>query len=378
MIPSTNRRPRLAVVICLATLTAACGLPRSGPTKQEFLSSAVEREGNAFIVPVDDRVVRLTTLPTASGFSEAFRSAGVIPSDTISPGDVLSISIWENVDQGVLSGDQSRRTNLEQVQVDGQGFIFVPYAGRIRAAGDSPEALRQTITRQLETQTPDPQVLVTREAGDGATVSLIGKVGSQGVVALERPTRTLTSMLAKAGGVTIEPEITRITVIRDGRRGTIWLEDLYADPRNDIPLRPGDRILVEEDSRSFTAIGATGGQSRVTFETQTLSAIDAIAQVGGLSSNTADPTGIFILRDESAHVVSQITGHSGLKGDQRVAYIIDLTQPMGVFFARDFQIRDEDTIYVTEAPFVQWQKTISALTGTAGSVNSLSDLANGN
>jgi polysaccharide biosynthesis/export protein len=51
-----------------------------------------------------------------------------------------------------------------------------------------------------------------------------------------------------------------------------------------------------------------------------------------------------------------------------------LTQPNGMFLARDFQIRDEDLLYVTEAPFTQWDKTIAALTGSLSTVNRLSDL----
>ena len=43
--------------------------------------------------------------------------------------------------------------------------------------------------------------------------------------------------------------------------------------------------------------------------------------------------------------------------------------------ARDFAIRDGDTVYVTEAPFVQWQKSISALTGSVGAANSISTAA---
>jgi polysaccharide export outer membrane protein len=35
-----------------------------------------------------------------------------------------------------------------------------------------------------------------------------------------------------------------------------------------------------------------------------------------------------------------------------------------MFAARDFAIRDGDTVYVTEAPFVQFSKVISAITGT--------------
>ena len=166
-----------------------------------------------------------------------------------------------------------------------------------------------------------------------------------------------------------------MTVIRGKHRGKIWFQDLYDNPRLDIALRAGDRILVEEDSRAFTALGATGGQARVPFESQNLSALEAIAQVGGLQSQTADPTGIFVFRNEPDVVANVVMGRDDLQGAQRLVYVLDLTQPNGMFVARDFVIRDGDTLYVTEAPFTQWNKTISALTGSATSVNALTGLA---
>jgi polysaccharide biosynthesis/export protein len=200
-------------------------------------------------------------------------------------------------------------------------------------------------------------------------------VGAQGVYPIERPTRTLSAMLASAGGVGIEPSSAIVRVTRGGRTGQVWLEDLYANPALDIALRPGDRIVVEEDSRAFVALGATGAQSRVQFETQTLSAIEAIATVGGLSTNLADPTGVFVLRNEPAEIANAVLGRNDLVGDQRMVYVLDLTAPTGIFEARDFLIRDGDTVYVTEAPFVQWQKTLGAITGTANAAGSLSSAA---
>ena len=371
-------RAEVIALLAVMAVLAGCGLPRSGPSQNQIRSGAFERQGNAFVVQVDDRVTRATALPPAPGFPAAFANADLIGSDTIRPGDVLAISVWENVDQGVLANTGTNATQLNEVQVDGAGFIYVPYAGRIRAAGNTPEALRQSITRLLEAQTPDPQVTVARVAGDGATVSVIGSVGAQGVYALERPTRTLTAMLARAGGVVIEPEIAQVTVIRGNARAKVWLQDIYADPRNDIALRPDDRILVEEDTRSFTAIGATGGQHRVTFESQRLTAIEAIARVGGLDSNIADPKGVFIFRDEEPAVANAVLGRSDLTGPQRVVYLLNLTEPNGVFLARDFVIRDKDTLYVTEAPFVQWQKVLSAITGTVTPVATVANATNGN
>ncbi len=370
-----SRNWRLATLLVLATTLTACGLPRSGPNKQEIFSGSVQKQGDAFIVEVNDHVTQATAIVPAFGFSPAFINAGPVGSDTISAGDTLGLSIWENVDDGLLSVAGAGATVLNEVQVDGSGFIFVPYAGRIRAAGNTPEAIRRIITEKLNEQTPDPQVMVRRLAGDGATISITGSVGGQGIYAIERPTRNLTAMLARAGGVTIEPEIAQVTIFRGNQQGKVWFQDLYKQAEFDIALRAGDRILVEEDSRTFTALGATGSQNRVTFAAQALSAIEAIAQVGGLSTATADPTGVFVFRNESQEIASQVLGRTDLIGAQRMVYVLNLTEPNGVFTARDFVIRDGDTVYVTEAPFVQWSKTLSALTGTLGTAATLSNLA---
>jgi polysaccharide export outer membrane protein len=45
-----------------------------------------------------------------------------------------------------------------------------------------------------------------------------------------------------------------------------------------------------------------------------------------------------------------------------------------MFLARDFLIRDGDTVYVTEAPYVQWSKTLSALTGPLNTANAIDSL----
>ncbi len=372
--PATILWARRMALLVLVTGVAACGLPRVGPNKAEIFSGSVQEEGDAFIISVNDRVTRATAIVPSLGFDSSFTDAGVIGSDTIRPGDTLGVAIWENVEDGILATAGAPAV-LEEVQVDGSGFIFIPYAGRIRASGNTPEAIRRIITEKLAKQTPDPQVMVQRLAGDGATVTIIGAVSGQGVYPIERPTRTLSAMLARAGGVSISPEIARVKIIRGNKTGEIWFQDLFENQRFDIALRNGDRILVEEDSRSFTALGATGAQSRVRFETQTLSAIEAIAQVGGLDTATADPTGVFIFRNEAADISNQVLGRTDLIGAQRMVYVLNLTEPNGMFIARDFVIRDGDTVYVTEAPFVQWTKVLTAVTGTVGIADTLTTAA---
>lgn len=379
MAMSVSNGAKTMALCALVISLSACGLPRSGPSKSEIFSGSVLRGGDAFIVSVNPRVTRATSVMPAYGFDPGFTNAGVIGSDVIAAGDILSITVYENVtDEPLLGASGQRQSQLNEIQVDGQGMIFIPYAGRIKASGKSPEELRQIIASKLDTQTPDPQVIVSRVPGDGSTVTLSGAIGQQGVLPIERPTRTLSAMIAKAGGVSIDPETAIIRVTRGTHSGAVWLVDLYENPSLDIALRPGDMITVEEDRRSFVTMGATGSQSRVDFQTQTLSGIEALALVGGLNTSLADPTGVFIFRNEPAEIANAVLGRTDLVGAQRMVYVLDLTRPNGMFEARDFLVRDGDTLYVTEAPYVQWQKTISAITGAGSAANSLANVGTGN
>ena len=367
------RRVAKAMVasLCVAALAAGCTLPRSGPTAGEIEAAGNLPQYDMHIVPVTPGVAAASRTVEALGFGSEFVNAGPVSPDTISSGDTLSVRVWENVDAGLLAGVGQRATPIEALQVDQSGAIFMPYVGRVQAAGQTPDELRRTITEGLQDQTPDPQVEVVRAAGNGSTVSVMGGVQQPGVFPIDAPTRRLSAMLARAGGVAIVPDVAQIKLERGGQTGRIWLQDLYDNPRYDVALRPGDRVIVEEDRRSFTALGASTVQQRVPFNVRDMSAVEAIAAAGGLDGRSADPTGVFVFRQENAEVANRVLGRRDLVGPQRMAYLIDLTRPEGLFSAREFVIRDGDTLYVTEAPFASWSRVLAVATTTvslAGSV----------
>jgi len=72
-----------------------------------------------------------------------------------------------------------------------------------------------------------------------------------------------------------------------------------------------------------------------------------------------------------------VMGRADLKGEQRMIYVLNLTAPNGLFVARDFVIRDDDTIYVTEAPYAQWTKSISLIAGGLTPVANVATLTGG-
>jgi len=371
------RFARLCLAFVVIALVGGCALPRSGPSRAELLAPEALAAAGAEVVLVDARVVGATAPATKMGFGPAFRTADLVPADVVNRGDVLTLQVFENLrDEPLLSGQGQRFSVLQQLEVDDEGLIFVPYAGRLQAAGKTLDALRLTIRAALDGQTPDPQVMLVREAGDGATVTVAGAVGAQGVYPIERSTRRLSSMLARAGGVGIPPEVALVRVLRGSAAGQVWLGDLYANADLDIALRPGDRVTVEQDRRAYVALGATGTQTRVPFDAGELTTIEALAQAGGLDSNLADPTGIFVLRTEPARTAGAVLGRTDITAPTQILYLVDLTSPQGLFDAARFAIRDRDVVYVTEAPYVQWRKALEVITGNAAVAARIETLGN--
>ncbi len=373
MVTSGRLRALFSLLLTLMVV-GACGLPRTGPTTHEILASSVENGGTTHIVYVDDRVTRLASAEPEIGFSRAFLNAGNASVDRINAGDKLTITIWENVDNGLLANTGSNSTTLPDVQVDQLGNIFVPYAGVVRASGRTSEELRVEITRLLERQTPDPQVEVRRASGDGSTVSIVGGVATQGVYPIVPSTRRLLSMLATAGGVSLNPDVTQLSIHRGNNTARIWLQDLYDNPAYNIALHAGDEIVISQDRRYFTALGSTTAQKKMPFDEHSPNAVDALASIGGLNGTTANPRGVFVFRVEPASVANALLNTDEFTSPQRVAYVIDLTREDGIFIARNFNIINHDAIFVTQAPFVQWSALLQAVAGTAKTVDSLATI----
>lgn len=237
----------------------------------------------------------------------------------------------------------------------------MPYAGRLRAAGRTPAALAAAIRGALAGKTIDPQVDVFRVEAAGRMVSIQGRVRAPGLYPIEPDTQRLLAMLARAGGISEDPEVVLLRLRRGQESGAVWVQDLYDEPANNVPLRAGDALIAERDRRVFTALGAVGRQATVPFPSRDLSAAKALGAVGGLIDATADPTGVFVFRLEEAAVANRALPGPASPEPRRVVYLIDLTEPGGMFLAREFMMRDGDTLYVTNAPFTRWMKILQSV-----------------
>jgi len=98
----------------------------------------------------------------------------------------------------------------------------------------------------------------------------------------------------------------------------------------------------------------------IPFEEETITAMEAVSSMGGLSAARADPKGLLVLREyDRRHLNPDKPGPDM----PQVIFSLDLTNADGLFAARQFQINPGDTLLATESPVTRVQ-TILGLFGT--------------
>ncbi|MDP8236378.1 MAG: polysaccharide biosynthesis/export family protein [Candidatus Erginobacter occultus] len=172
---------------------------------------------------------------------EAGETAEPVPegeSYLINPHDLLDISVLGESDLSLT------------VRVSERGLISFPLLGEVRAAGYSPLQLERQLEELLGADfLVSPSVNVTvKESG---TISVLGQVNKPGAFEI-KGRLTVTRAIAQAGGLTstANPNGTRLIRRYNGREETIpiRLNDILKDGdlAHDLPLRPGDLIVVPE------------------------------------------------------------------------------------------------------------------------------------
>ena len=156
--------------------------------------------------------------------------------------DVLEISVWHDPEL----------SRVMPVRPD--GFISLPMAGEVLAAGKTPPELADEIGVRLEPYVQKPKVTVMVREIHSALVYVTGEVARPGSYPLRGRVSVLQA-IALAGGLTDFANQDAILVLRRGERGgqiPVRYRELVsgagkAGPRNedsDVELIPGDTVVV--------------------------------------------------------------------------------------------------------------------------------------
>lgn len=203
------------IALCAGLVLAACGL-------------AVQPAWADSVLPQGKAAYAVIPAPDLSAPEPLYR---------ISPGDAISVSVFQEADLSV-----------DKVLVDESGMIQLPLIGEVAAQGRSATELSQVIAARLAARyLRDPKVVVGVTERSEQVVAVEGQVNEPGVFPIDR-TYTLLSALARAKSPTRVAKLNEVVVFRtvNGRRvGAIFdLRDIRTGRAADPQIMGGDTVVV--------------------------------------------------------------------------------------------------------------------------------------
>jgi polysaccharide export outer membrane protein len=173
----------------------------------------------------------------ASGERCALADPPTLPPYTIGPGDVLSVSVWNEKDL------------TTEVLVRPDGGMSFPLVGEIQAIGRTPEEVRQIIEKRLKPYVADPSVSLAVKQANSNLIYVIGKVNKPGQFAVGQALDVMQA-LSLAGGMTTYAAVNDVHILRRDSNGLRAIPVRYGDIEKgrsleqDIMLLRGDTVVV--------------------------------------------------------------------------------------------------------------------------------------
>jgi polysaccharide export outer membrane protein len=305
----------------------------------------------------------------ASAAAQQGLSAASLPAVAAGLGDRRLETLLEAAVQSGRPG-----TRIPDQQVGSDGGISIPYAGRIAAAGRTPEEVQHAIEARLAGKALDPQALIVirRDLANAVTIQAEGAGGIR--VPLPAGGIRLLQLIGAAGGGGLPVHEIFIRLSRGGVTATVPLETLLANPEENIFAEPGDVLTLVRRPQTFSVFGATGKNTAITFKSDKLSLSEALAQAGGLRDDLADPSAVFLFRYEPVSVVralGQPIATNAPRDISPVAYRLDLSDAKSYLLAKRFPVRDKDVIFVADAESRDANKVFTALSNIVGPVETI-------
>lgn len=342
-------------------ILTGCAMPRGAAMVSEVVNEKDKENPSFQVVEVTrDALPEIATWPK-TGWSGEYRwlPAKNAPSaPVIRNGDRIGLIIWDSQENSLLTSPSEKSVNMVDLVVSPSGTVFVPYLGDVVVTGMTPDTARQQIQDAILPIAPDAQVQITHASGQANSADLVSGVTNPGTYPLAGRDVSILSLIAQGGGISSELRNPLVRLIRADQTYEIRAESLFADASMNVLVRGNDKVLVEEDNRYFTALGATGTEQLVYFEKEEITALEAMSIIGGLSDSRANPKGVLVLRD---YTEEQVDPEGPTM--QQVVFTFDLTSADGLFAARKFQVNPKDTVLATESP-VTTVRTVTSLLGS--------------
>jgi polysaccharide export outer membrane protein len=387
-LPGLRAAIMAATAAGILTLAAGCALmPAGAPTALEVENTGPSLVNQIAVFDIDEEVIAALVAVRPEGFAGRFSSKAPAADLRIAVGDTLQISVIEQspgllgAPSGASSPAQSSTglgsTSFLPVTVGHDGAINVPFAGSVRAAGLTLEALRAEIEHKLMDKAVNPQVQVAQVGGGltGANSATVGgEVNRAAVVPLRPSGSRLLDVVAEAGGSHYPAFETTVRRTRGHREAAASLQRVVESPDENIFIYPNDSVFLTHDPKTFTVLGASTKVGRYPFGSETLNLAEAVAEAGGFVDAASDPSGVFVFRYEPLRFVEKLRPDVPPANEvdpAPVIYRLNLREGDGYFRAKRFAMRDKDIVLVANSDGAQLLKFVNLLQGITSNVQNV-------
>ena len=317
----------------------------------------------AEILAITPRLVRkekeLRNQQVAEDISALLQPAQVY---RIEAGDVLHIVVWDHPELsasmlpagipgavGVAGVAVSPMQPQSGFEIDQQGMLDFPYAGKLKLAGLTSVEAHGQLIRRLSHYLKNPKVTLRVLTYRSKRVYVDGEVKQPGVQAINDLPMTLTEAVNRAGGVTPMADQSRIMVSREGKTYQVNMPQMVQRGVNPsaIMLASGDvvRVLSRDETKIFIS-GEVTSPRALPMRNGRLTLNEALGEAGGINPVTGDARQVYVVRRTS---------------QSSVVYQLDANAPGALAMAEGFELNPRDVVYVAATPLTNWNRTISAL-----------------
>lgn len=317
------------------------------------------------LIPLNYQVIKSQRKFTKRMVKRNARSAGIGGySYRVGPQDILSITVWDHPELTIPAGE-FRSPTAAGHKVGSDGRFFFPYAGKIQAAGRTTGQIRRDLEQKLAKFITKPQVGVSIAAYQSQRTYISGQVLKPGVYSVNDVPLTVRDIIAKSGGLT-EKASDYALLTHYKKKIEIDLDALYrkGDNAQNYVLRGGDALHIAEKNtaKKVFVMGEVKKSGSLLLSRFGMSLAEALSDSGGLNEETANPTGIFVVRQE--------------KRSDKIpsVYQLKMTSVHSMLLAEQFSLRSRDVVYVTATPITRWSRVIGQLLSTSTLTNNTDTL----